>query len=77
VIPHGHSLRAAVHVILSQSPMTFPLGEFLVTKMRNYMHFEKKPIVVEQAHIARPTGAGFDIQLDESKIESQKLLTIS
>jgi len=77
VIPHGHSLRAAVHVILSQSPMTFPLGEFLVTKMRNYMHFEKRPIVVEQAHIARPTGAGFDIQLDESKIESQKLLTIS
>ena len=77
VIPHGHSLHAAVHVILSQSPMTFPLGEFLVTKMRNYMHFEKRPIVVEQAHIARPTGAGFDIQLDESKIESQKLLTIS
>ena len=77
LIPHGHSLRAAVHVILSQSPMTFPLGEFLVTKMRNYMHFEKKPIVVEQAHIALPTGAGFDIQLDESKIESQKLLTIS
>jgi L-rhamnonate dehydratase len=77
VIPHGHSLRAAVHVILSQSPMTFPLGEFLVTKMRNYMHFEKNPLVVEQAHIARPTGAGFDIQLDESKIESQKLLTIN
>ena len=77
VIPHGHSLRAAVHVILSQSPMTFPLGEYLVTKMRNYMHFEKNPILLEQAHIARPTGPGFDIQLDESKIESQKLLTIS
>ena len=77
VIPHGHSLRAAIHVILSQSPMTFPLGEYLVIKMRNYMHFEKNPLVVEQAHIARPTGPGFDIQLDESKIESQKLLTIS
>lgn len=77
VIPHGHSLRAAVHVILSQSPMTFPLGEYLLIKMRNYMHFEKNPLVVEQAHISRPTGAGFDIQLDESKIESQKLLTIS
>ena len=77
VIPHGHSLRAAVHVILSQSPMTFPLGEYLVIKMRNYMHFEKNPMIVEQAHVARPTGPGFDIQLDESKIESQKLLTIS
>lgn len=41
------------------------------------MHFEKNPMIVEQAHVARPTGPGFDIQLDESKIESQKLLTIS
>lgn len=77
LIPHGHSLRAAVHVILSQSPMTFPLGEYLVIKMRNYMHFEKNPMIVDHAHVARPTGPGFDIQLDESKIESQKLLTIS
>jgi len=32
VIPHGHSLHAALHVIASQSPMTFPLAEFLVIK---------------------------------------------
>ncbi len=77
VIPHGHSLRAAVHTILSQSPMTFPLGEYLVTKMRHYHHFEKNPPVLEQAHIVAPTGPGFDVQLDEAKIESQKLLTVS
>jgi L-rhamnonate dehydratase len=77
VIPHGHSLRAAVHTILSQSPMTFPLGEYLVTKMRHYHHFEKNPPLLEQAHIAAPTGPGFDVQLDETKIESQKLLTVS
>ena len=77
VIPHGHSLRAAVHTILSQSPMTFPLGEYLVTKMRHYHHFEKNPPVLEQGHIAQPTGPGFNVQLDEAKIESQKLLTVS
>jgi L-rhamnonate dehydratase len=77
VIPHGHSLRAAVHVILSQSPMTFPLGEYLVTKMRHYHHFEKNPPVVEQAHIAQPTGPGFDIQLDEAKVELQRLLSVT
>jgi L-rhamnonate dehydratase len=76
VIPHGHSLRAAVHVIFSQSPMTFPLGEYLVTKMRHYQHFEKNPMTVEQAHIAQPTGPGFDIQLDETKIDSQRLLVV-
>jgi hypothetical protein len=66
-----------VHTIFSQSPMTFPLGEYLVTKMRHYHHFEKNPLVVEQAHIAQPTGPGFDIQLDEAKIESQRLLSVT
>lgn len=77
VIPHGHSLRAAVHTICSQSPMTFPLGEYLVNKMKHYYHFEKNPLVVERAHIALPAGPGFDIELDPAKIESQKELTIA
>lgn len=75
VIPHGHSLRAAVHTIFSQSPMTFPLGEYLAIKMQHYHHFEKNPMVVENAHIALPTGAGFDIQLDPAKIDTQKIWT--
>ncbi|HEY1985341.1 MAG TPA: enolase C-terminal domain-like protein [Terracidiphilus sp.] len=76
VIPHGHSLRAAIHTILSQSPMTFPLGEYLVIKMQHYHHFEKNPPVVEAAHIAQPTGPGFDIQLDPAKIETQSELKV-
>ena len=56
--------------------MTFPMGEYLVTKMRHYHHFEKNSPVVVQAHISRPTGPGFDIQLDESKIESQRMLSV-
>ena len=76
VIPHGHSLRAAVHVTFSQSPMTFPMGEYLVNKMRHYYHFEKDPPAVEQAHIALPTGPGFNVQLDPAKIESQRELMI-
>lgn len=77
VIPHGHSLRAAIHGIFSQSPMTFPMGEYLVTKMRHYQHFESNPLVLEHAHIAQPTGAGFDIQLDHAKIDSQRTLTVA
>jgi L-alanine-DL-glutamate epimerase-like enolase superfamily enzyme len=74
VIPHGHSLRAAIHAIFSQSPMTFPLGEYLVIKMMHYHHFEKNPPVVDHAHIVLPTGPGFDIQLDPAKIDSQREL---
>ncbi len=74
VIPHGHSLRAAVHAIASQSPMTFPLGEYLINKMRHYYHFESNPLVPDKAHIALPTGPGFNVQLDPAKIESQSVL---
>ena len=74
VLPHGHSLRAAIHIISSQSPMTFPIGEYLVNKMRHYYHFESNPLTVEKAHIALPTGPGFNVILDPAKIESQTLL---
>jgi L-rhamnonate dehydratase len=53
--------------------MTFPLGEYLVLKMKHYHHFEKNAPVVELAHMALPTGAGFDVVLDEGKIESQRV----
>jgi len=56
--------------------MTFPMGEYLVTKMRHYHHFEKNPMVVERAHVALPTGPGFDIQLDPARIDSQRLLAV-
>jgi L-rhamnonate dehydratase len=71
VIPHGHSLRAAIHIIASQSPMTFPLGEYLVNKMRHYYHFESNALVPQKAHIVLPDGPGFNVQLDPTRIESQ------
>jgi len=75
VIPHGHSIHAAMHVIASHSPMTFPLGEYLINKMRHYYHFEKRPPVPVRAHLALPKEAGFGIELDPAKIDSQKVLT--
>jgi L-alanine-DL-glutamate epimerase-like enolase superfamily enzyme len=77
VIPHGHSIHAAMHVIASQSPMTFPLGEYLINKMRHYYHFEKKPPMPQRAHLVLPTEAGFGIELDAAKIDSQKVLSWS
>lgn len=77
VIPHGHSIHAAMHVIASQSPMTFPLGEYLINKMRHYYHFEKNPPVPVRAHLPLPTAAGFGIELDPVKIDSQKVLNWS
>jgi L-alanine-DL-glutamate epimerase-like enolase superfamily enzyme len=72
VIPHGHSLHAALHVIASQSPAVCPLAEYLVLKMRSYYHFEKNPPVPTNAHFALPDSPGYGIELDPAKIESQE-----
>jgi L-alanine-DL-glutamate epimerase-like enolase superfamily enzyme len=76
VIPHGHSLHAALHVIASQSPMTCPFAEYLILKMASYYHFEKHPPAPAGARIALPQGHGFGIELDRAKVEQQSVLTI-
>src|SRR6185369_578452 len=63
VIPHGHSIHAALHGIASQSPGTCPLAENLILKMQSYYHFEKAAPVVKAAHFALPEGPGFGIEL--------------
>jgi L-alanine-DL-glutamate epimerase-like enolase superfamily enzyme len=74
VIPHGHSLHAALHVIGSQSPAICPLAEYLVVKMRSYYHFEKNPLVLKNAHIDLPDADGYGIELDDAKIDSRELM---
>lgn len=77
VIPHGHSLHAAMHVIASQSPMTCPLAEYLILKMQSYYHFEKDPPKLLNAHFTLPERSGFGIELDTAKVERQKVLSLS
>jgi len=74
VIPHGHSLHAALHLIASQSPAVCPLAEYLILKMRSYYHFEKAAPAPTQAHFALPSGPGYGIEFDEAKIEKQELV---
>jgi len=72
VIPHGHSLHAALHLIASQPPAVCPLAEYLILKMRSYYHFEKHAPVPEKAHFTLPDGPGYGIEWDEAKIESKE-----
>ena len=76
VIPHGHSIHAALHVVASQSPMTCPLVEYLIGKMDSYYFFEKyepRPVRGKFALSDRP---GFGIELDPAKVEKQTPFTI-
>lgn len=72
VIPHGHSIHAALHVIASQSPATCPLAEYLILKMQSYYHFEKRVPAPEKAHFALPDAPGYGIEFDDSKVEARK-----
>ena len=69
VIPHGHSLHAAMHVVASQPIEVCPLVEYLIQKMRGYYDFEKHQLKPVDGMLELPDRPGFGIELDESKIE--------
>jgi len=74
VIPHGHGMHAALHVIASQSPVVCPMAEYLVRVMPGRHHFELDPPAPVDGAFPLPTEPGFGITLDESKIESRSVL---
>jgi L-alanine-DL-glutamate epimerase-like enolase superfamily enzyme len=77
VIPHGHSVHAALHVIAAQSPATCPLAEYLINKMSYYYWFEKNPPTPVDGRIALSERPGFGIELDDARIEKREQVKFS
>jgi len=76
VIPHGHSVHAAMHVVASQSPEVCPLVEYLIGKMNgNYYYFEKNKPRPINGKLILPNRPGFGIELDSSKINKREKIT--
>lgn len=75
VIPHGHNIHAALHVVASQSPMTCPMVEFLIDKMSYYYMFEKEPPTPVNGTLPLTQKPGFGIDFDESKIQDKVRLS--
>lgn len=74
VIPHGHGLHAALHVIASRAPSVCPKLEYLALSMPGRHIFEVDPPTPERGAVALPTRPGFGIELDESRIEDRMVL---
>jgi L-rhamnonate dehydratase len=74
VIPHGHCIHAALHVVASQSPALCPLVEYLWIKMQSHYHFEKDQPRPVNARLALPERPGFGIELDAAKVERQSVV---
>ncbi len=71
VIPHGHSIRAAVNVIAAQSPAVCPLAEYLLVYQPSKQHFEEQMLRPERGVIPLPTAPGLGLALDEAKIDQR------
>ena len=75
VVPHGHNVHAALHVVASQSPMTCPLVELLILKMGSYYFFDKHPPVAVDGQLELSDRPGFGMELDEAKIDKRTRLS--
>jgi L-alanine-DL-glutamate epimerase-like enolase superfamily enzyme len=76
VIPHGHSMLAAMHVVASQPEIMCPLVEFLILKMTgDYQYFDKNPVIPQNGMITLSERPGFGIELDDAKIESMRIIS--
>ena len=74
VLPNGHSVHAALHVIASQSPMTWPMLEYLILKMNSYFHFEKNAPRPVNGRLALNERPGFVIEIDACMVEKRTLV---
>jgi L-alanine-DL-glutamate epimerase-like enolase superfamily enzyme len=74
VIPHGHNIHAALHVVASQSPSVCPMAEFLINYMPDKVWFQKHPLLTDNGWLKLPTGDGFALELDEAKIEKTEVI---
>lgn len=74
VIPHGHSTPASAHLIASQPPNLCPLLEYLIRWNEVHQFFLQTPLKPEGGVIRLPETPGVGMQLDDAKIETQRLV---
>jgi L-alanine-DL-glutamate epimerase-like enolase superfamily enzyme len=70
LVPHGHGLHAALHVVASRSPQVCPRLEYLYLVEGERHWFEVDPPQPRNGHFQLPTAPGFAIELDPSRVES-------
>ncbi|TME96373.1 MAG: mandelate racemase/muconate lactonizing protein [Chloroflexi bacterium] len=74
VIPHGHSTPASAHLIASQPTSVCPLLEYLIKWNEIHQFFLKTPLKPERGVVHIPETPGLGMDLDEAKIESQRIV---
>ncbi len=77
VVPHGHNIHAALHVVASQSPAVCPLVEYLINAMPAKLWFQRHRLLTDNGSLLLPERPGFGIELDEERVENIELVELS
>jgi L-alanine-DL-glutamate epimerase-like enolase superfamily enzyme len=73
VVPHGHHILAAAHVVAAQPPDVCPMVEYLFKSHLDRMqYFHKRVLRPEKGWLQLPTQPGLDLELDEDKIAEKR-----
>lgn len=74
VIPHGHSVPAAAHLIASQPENICPLLEYLIKWNEIHQFFFKEPVKPVGGVVRLNEKPGFGVEIDESKIVARRVI---
>jgi len=69
LIPHGHHILAAAHVVASQPEALCPMVEYGVWFTRDRQAFQMRTLMPEQGHLAMPTESGLGPPMDWDRLE--------
>lgn len=73
VVPHGHHILAAAHVVAAQPPSVCPMVEYLFQSHLDRMqYFHKRVLRPEKGWLELPTQPGLGLELDEDKIAEKR-----
>ena len=72
VIPHCGSVPVNAQVSFAQNSVVTPMMEYLVAWQKIAQFFLKNPVKPVNGFITPPTAPGVGLELDESKIESER-----
>jgi len=69
LVPHGHHILAAAHVVASQPETLCPMVEYGVWFTRDRQAFQTRILLPEQGHVALPAEPGLGPPLDWNRLE--------
>ena len=76
IVPHGHSVPANVQLSAALSPVDVPYVEYLVKWNEILQFFFSNPVKPVDGWVTVPNGPGMSVELDESKIDSEREFSV-